>query len=133
MMRRTFRLGLRAGLLAGIVFALVKLMQARRSSQDDVAPSSTWPPVPAPKPTPTPTPTPMEADEPGMERPAGFARTATVTAPPAPNLGAKPRVSAEPSGSTPAPSMTPAPTANAASSAPGTVTQQPAGRVRPLK
>src|SRR4051812_46116874 len=123
MMRRTFRLGLRAGLLAGIVFALVKIMQARRSSQDEAAPSTAWPPVPAPKPTPTPTPTPMEADEPGMERPAGFARTATATAPPATKLEPEPLVAAEPSGSTP--SMTAAPTASAPPSAPGTVTQQP--------
>jgi hypothetical protein len=77
----------------------------------------------------------MEADEPGMERPAGFARTATATAPSTTKLEPEPLVAAEPSGSTPgpAPSMTAAPTASAAPSAPGTVTQQPAGRVRPLK
>src|SRR5436305_321021 len=98
MMRRTFRLGLRAGLLAGIVFALVKIMQARRSSQEEAAPSTAWPPVPAPKPTPspaatataTPTPTPMEADEPGMERPAGFAAAPTATTAPATKLEPEP-------------------------------------------
>jgi len=123
MMRRTFRLGLRAGLLAGIVFALIKIMQARRPSQEGAAPSSAWPLVPAPKPTtsatPTPRtapPTPTDAAEPGIERPAA--------SPAATKLAPEPLVPVKPSGSAPASPSAPAP---------GAVTQQPAGRVRPLK
>ena len=50
MMRRSFRLGLWAGLLFGIVFAVVKAMQARRLSPEVAVPSrDPWPPVVPPR------------------------------------------------------------------------------------
>ena len=112
MVRRTFRFGLRAGLLAGIVIALIKVLQSRRASQEAAAPPSSWPRVPT-----SAAPSPSDAAEPGLERPAASAAT---------KLAPEPLTPAEPSVSTP-------PAAPASSSAPGTITQQPAGRVRPLK
>ena len=49
MLRRSFRVGLRLGLLAGVVFALVKLVQSRRAGGED-GPGPTvdhgdWPPM----------------------------------------------------------------------------------------
>lgn len=53
MVRRSFRIGLRLGLLAGVIVALAKLVQARRSAREEAfAPppsDSAWPPLqPAP-------------------------------------------------------------------------------------
>src|SRR5437763_563175 len=85
MVRRSFRLGLWAGLLLGIGFAVVKTMQARRSEHDTVPPPSRdpWPPVsrvepvserPAPGPAPDVVEEPVvvegaTADEPAAEEP----------------------------------------------------------------
>jgi hypothetical protein len=55
--RRSFRIGLRLGLFAGVVFAILKIMQARRPADPVVsAPAKPWPPVPTPAPTPAPAP-----------------------------------------------------------------------------
>ena len=53
-MRRTFRVGVRLGLLFGIGFAVFKLLQSRRPSEVPLpaAPPDPWPPVPAPAPKP---------------------------------------------------------------------------------
>lgn len=54
--RRSFRIGIRVGLLAGVAFALYKLAQARRVTEP--VPTSAplrpdpWPPVTAPEPEP---------------------------------------------------------------------------------
>jgi outer membrane biosynthesis protein TonB len=49
MMRRSFRFGLRVGLLGGITAAVVKALQARRSSSSPavVEEPATWPPIQA--------------------------------------------------------------------------------------
>src|ERR671911_499619 len=47
MMRKTFRLLFRLGLLAGLGMALFKLVQGRRSSEQG-RPSTDWAPPPAP-------------------------------------------------------------------------------------
>src|SRR5438270_2513691 len=57
MIRRTLRLGIRLGLLAGIGFALFKLVQGRRAS-DYGSPSPDWAPTPPPQPSNLPTPPP---------------------------------------------------------------------------
>jgi type IV secretory pathway VirB10-like protein len=68
--RRSFRIGLRVGLLAGVVFAIVKIMQSRRPDDPVVSTASVkpWPPVPAPTPAPTsvaaPVPAPVVAEAP---------------------------------------------------------------------
>jgi len=75
MMRRSFRLGLWAGLLFGIAFAVVKAMQARRLSPEATMPSrDPWPPVVPPRsepvatqeavPKPEPEPAPQAQPEP---------------------------------------------------------------------
>jgi hypothetical protein len=63
MIRRSFRIGLRVGLLGGVAAAVVKTVQARRGKRDtaDEAQSPTWPPLAeqaAPAATPTPAPVP---------------------------------------------------------------------------
>lgn len=82
MIRRTLRIGVRLGLLAGIAFALFKLVQGRRSS-DFGSPSPDWAPTP-PQPSNLPPPTP----EPELVQPVILEevveRKAAVTAPPAP-------------------------------------------------
>ena len=45
MVRRSFRIGLRLGLLIGITFALVKTVQSRRSAGAPVAPPEPWTPI----------------------------------------------------------------------------------------
>lgn len=49
MLRRSFRVGLRLGLLAGVVFALVKLVQSRRPGGEDgpgpTVDDGAWPPM----------------------------------------------------------------------------------------
>jgi hypothetical protein len=54
MIRRSFRIGLRLGLLSGIAAAVVKTVQARRGSQgrDDAGAPPTWPPLAEPAPAP---------------------------------------------------------------------------------
>ena len=60
MIRRSFRVGLRLGLLAGIAFAVFKVLQSRRVADTAIpAPQrDPWPPVPAPPPVPDTSPTP---------------------------------------------------------------------------
>ncbi|MGH9263379.1 MAG: hypothetical protein ACRD1D_01675 [Acidimicrobiales bacterium] len=58
MIRRTFRFGIRLGLLAGIAFALFKLMQGRRSAGEYGSPSADWAPAPVPAPLDIPKPPP---------------------------------------------------------------------------
>jgi hypothetical protein len=55
--RRTLRIGVRLGLLAGIAFALFKVVQGRRAS-DYGSPSPDWAPTPPPQPSNLPTPPP---------------------------------------------------------------------------
>ena len=55
--RRSLRLGVRLGLLAGIALALFKLVQGRRSA-DLPAPSEGWATPPPPPPTPGTAPEP---------------------------------------------------------------------------
>ncbi len=68
MIRRTLRLGIRLGFLAGIALALYKLVQGRRSSADLPQPADGWatPPTPVPEPRVAPEPeliTPVMLDE----------------------------------------------------------------------
>jgi len=50
MIRRTIRLGIRLGLLAGIGLGLFKLLQGRRSASEAGSPSADWAPPPIPNP-----------------------------------------------------------------------------------
>jgi len=62
---RSFRIGLRLGLLAGIAVAVVKTLQSRRAAMEQ-APSWDWSPPPVPRPEPgvdiTPAATPSAPD-----------------------------------------------------------------------
>lgn len=62
MIRRSFRIGLRVGLLGGVVAAAVKMVQSRRSSPtvEAPAPAEEWPPVQA-------EPVPVEAEVPVVQ------------------------------------------------------------------
>lgn len=149
MVRRSFRLGLRLGLLAGILLALVKLVQARRASREEAwAPApdggpattatgdggtatatgeSAWPPL-----APTPVePVPVEPPTPTVTRPAAPMKMAAdptdaVTGP----ITAAPKAPAtpdEPAAAAPAPTPAPAPRAPAkASPAPAKASPAPA-------
>jgi hypothetical protein len=56
MVRRSFRIGLRLGLLFGVAFALVKTVQSRRTASQ-VPPPAPWEPiVDTPRPAPRPEP-----------------------------------------------------------------------------
>ncbi|MDQ4091495.1 MAG: hypothetical protein M3163_14515, partial [Actinomycetota bacterium] len=48
MIRRSLRLGIRLGILGGIAFALLKLVQSRRTASDFGTPSTDWTPAPRP-------------------------------------------------------------------------------------
>ena len=50
MIRRTIRLGIRLGLLAGIGLGLFKFLQGRRSASELGSPSADWAPPPVPNP-----------------------------------------------------------------------------------
>lgn len=59
MIRRSVRFGIRLGLLAGIAFALFKLIQGRRSASELGRPLGEWAPAPTPSPNlPKPPPEP---------------------------------------------------------------------------
>jgi hypothetical protein len=89
MVRRSFRLGLRMGLLLGLVAAFAKLLQARRGPAEPQAPgwSSAPPPWTPPVPVPAavaPTPPPTETaatPAPVAPPPAPVARVDAVPAP----------------------------------------------------
>jgi hypothetical protein len=66
MIRKTFRFGIRFGLLVGIGLALFKLVQGRRSS-DLGRPSADWAPAPAPTTNPN---LPKQPPEPELITPA---------------------------------------------------------------
>jgi hypothetical protein len=67
MVRRSFRIGLRLGLLFGVTFALVKTFQSRRTASQ-VPPPAPWEPiVDTPRPAPTSAPVVDEVGEPVME------------------------------------------------------------------
>jgi hypothetical protein len=62
MVRRSFRIGLRLGLLFGVVVALVKTVQSRRTAAA-VPPPAPWEPiVDTPRPAPAPAPTAPEPE-----------------------------------------------------------------------
>jgi outer membrane biosynthesis protein TonB len=65
--RRSFRIGLKLGLLAGLVLALVKTMQSRRPAADLPAAPAPWTPL---RPEPAAPPAPAAATEPEPEPPA---------------------------------------------------------------
>ena len=93
MVRRSLRIGLRLGLLAGILVVLAKLAQSRRSSHEDVfAPAPTgrgedpWPPVqPAPVEPEPPAPTLTERIPP-VKKAAPEAAPAAAPAADAPSV-----------------------------------------------
>jgi hypothetical protein len=105
MVRRSFRFGIRLGLLAGIGFAIVKMLQSRRAS--DTGPTFTAQPAPFP-PAPTArTTTPAEAPSAPAPPPAPAEKAAApaakkAAAPPkkaaAPPAAEKPTIWVEPSG-----------------------------------
>ena len=66
MIRRTFRFGIRLGLLTAIAFALFKLMQGRRSAGEYGSPSADWAPAPPP---PPPLDIPKPPPEPELVQP----------------------------------------------------------------
>lgn len=106
MLRRSFRSGLLAGVIAGLVIAVVRVLQSRRATYEPTfAPPSAWPPVT----------TPTEAAEPGMAAP----QAATTTVEPEPLV--------------PDAGAATAPAATAPGDGPGTITEEPAGRSQPLE
>jgi peroxiredoxin Q/BCP len=95
--RRTLRFGFRLGLLAGIGFALFKLVKGRQGVSEFGSPSADWAPPPAPNPNlpkPVPEPpliTPVELEE-IIEKKAAEKAAPPVTEPvaePEPNPGAE--------------------------------------------
>ena len=66
MIRRSLRLGIRLGLLAGIALALFKLVQSRRSALEYGRPSSDWAPAPRPDDNLPRTPPEPELVQPAM-------------------------------------------------------------------
>ncbi|MDQ4067978.1 MAG: hypothetical protein M3203_00630 [Actinomycetota bacterium] len=104
MIRRTFRLGIRLGLMAGIAFALFKLVRSRRSASEWGSPSTDWAPAPRPANLPEPPPEPeliqpvileevvanrplerlAPVDEPATPPPGSAARAEEAKAPGAP-------------------------------------------------
>jgi hypothetical protein len=66
MIRKTFRFGIRMGLLVGVGLALFRLIQGRRSS-DVGRPSGDWAPAPSPAPNPN---LPKVPPEPELVTPA---------------------------------------------------------------
>ena len=71
MVRRSFRFGLRLGLLGGAGFALMKVLQARRDEREQEAAlrsTEPWPPItPAPGPAHRPSSPPGAAPTPGPQ------------------------------------------------------------------
>src|SRR4051794_38631667 len=100
MVRRSFRLGLRLGLLAGIVIAVAKALQSRRGQDALTSAPSPWPPSTPTKPhgdkvvdsTQVPKTAPPAATAPAKAAapapPDPFARTQDATPAPAKNLEA---------------------------------------------
>ncbi|MBA3653575.1 MAG: hypothetical protein H0W70_05210, partial [Actinobacteria bacterium] len=68
MLRKSFRVGLRLGVLAGVAFTIFKILQSRRPDDPVVPPPARdpWPPVAAPPPTEAATPA-TEAPAPATE------------------------------------------------------------------
>ncbi|HZQ86458.1 MAG TPA: hypothetical protein VFA83_16540 [Acidimicrobiales bacterium] len=67
MLRRSFRSGLRLGLLVGIALAVYRVLQARQA-QPELASRDPWPPVAPPEPGPVVDPEPEQAwVEPGTD------------------------------------------------------------------
>ena len=89
MIRRSLRLGIRLGILAGIAFALLKLVQNRREASEFGSPAADW--APAPRPNANLPRTPPEPDlvQPAMleevltTRPLGRSTGDEAEAPPA--------------------------------------------------
>lgn len=95
MIRRTMRLGIRLGLVAGIGLALFKLIQGRRSASEYGSPSADWAPPPAPNPNLPKTPPEPELVKPVMLEEV-IEKKAAAPAPP-------PEVTIEPPPPAPAP------------------------------
>lgn len=107
MLRRSFRIGLRMGLVAGILVVVVKVVQARRTPRDETWPLSDrgagggsdgdkWPPVqPAPV-EPEPPATTVTDRIPPVKK---AAETAAAGTPPAPGAGASEAAAAPPAAS----------------------------------
>jgi DNA-binding protein HU-beta len=89
MIRRTLRLGIRLGLLAGIGLALFKLIQGRRSTSELGSPSPDWAPAPAPVVNPN---LPRTPPEPELVKPVMLEEIVEKKAAPAP----PPEVTIEP-------------------------------------
>src|SRR5437763_1559157 len=85
MVRRSFRLGLWAGLVLGIGFALMKTMQTRRTVQQD--------PIPPPSRDPWP---PVARTEPVAERPMPEPPPAAAVVEPEPEPEPAPEAAPEP-------------------------------------
>ena len=62
MVRRSFRIGLRLGILVGVVWAVTKMLQSRRAEAPAFEPTP-WTPAPVPS-APAPPPAPAVAPEP---------------------------------------------------------------------
>ena len=115
--RRSFRIGLWLGLLAGICFALSKILRSRAEPSaviDLGRPTSSgahqWPPLEAAVPTPTPVPVPEPDIEPliATEEPGLVTIGDEPLQEPEPEVVATPASEPEPE---PAPATTPAPVA----------------------
>jgi hypothetical protein len=93
MVRKSLWIGLRLGILAGVVFAVVKTFQARRAIREPIAPPASWrPPERAPAAPPAAAPvreaprreTPMRPGPPRPTQPPMPPRPSVATPPPTP-------------------------------------------------
>jgi hypothetical protein len=77
MVRRSFRFGLRLGLLAGVGFAVFKMLQSRRPAAPEFTPQpAPWPPAPVAKPAAPPQPAAAPAPTAAAPKPAASASPA---------------------------------------------------------
>jgi len=79
MVRRSFRIGLRLGILAGVVWAVTKMLQSRQAEAPAFEPTP-WTPAPVPS---APTPPPPAPAAPQPEATPAVAPTPARTPPPA--------------------------------------------------
>src|SRR5688572_5517225 len=105
--RRSFRLGIRLGLLAGIAFALFKFVQGRRSASEFGRPAQEW----ASPPRPEPSNLPRTPPEPELVQPVILeevvAKKAATRPVPADTEPAPPPDSAARADQAPAPTVSP--------------------------
>ena len=109
MVRRSFRIGLRLGILAGVVWAVTKMLQSRQAEAPVFEPTP-WTPAPEPS-APTPPPVAVPPSQPPAHPPVVEPRPspAPAPAPRTPPPASRPPVRKAPAAKAP-PKKAPAPT-----------------------